>query len=48
LLGVVKDNPLFISISNEAEFREILYELETKYNAEHERVRKWLEEKRML
>lgn len=48
LLGAIKDGPLFNSIRNEREFREILYELEAKYNSEHERVRKWLEEQSML
>ena len=48
LLGVIKDDPLLNSIRNEPEFQEILYELEAKYNAEHERVRKWLDEQEIL
>jgi hypothetical protein len=37
-------NPLFSSIRNEPEFQQILKVMEAKYQAEHERVRKWLEE----
>lgn len=47
LLGVIKDDPLFNSIRNEPGFQEIINELEAKYNAEHERVRKWLVEQEM-
>jgi TolB-like protein/Tfp pilus assembly protein PilF len=44
LLGGLKDDPLFNSIRNETEFQVIEKDLEEKYQAEHERVRKWLEE----
>ena len=37
-------NPLFNSIRNEPEFQQIVRDVEAKYQAEHERVRKWLEE----
>ena len=43
-----KNNPLFDSIRDEAEFQQFLQDVEAKYQAEHERVRKWLEENEML
>jgi tetratricopeptide (TPR) repeat protein len=44
----IKDLPFFDSISNDPEVRQILGDLESKYQAEHERVRIWLEEQGML
>jgi len=44
----IKDDPMFESIRDESEFQQILAEVEAKYKAEHERVRKWLEENEML
>jgi TolB-like protein len=44
----LKDDPLFDSIRNEPEFQQILRDVEAKYQAEHERVKKWLEEQGML
>jgi len=38
----------FDSIRNEPEFQKIVSEIEAKYQAEHERFRKWLEENNML
>jgi hypothetical protein len=35
---------LFDSIRDEEEFKQIFRDVETKYQTEHERVRKWLEE----
>ncbi len=46
--GMLKYEPLFSSIRNEPEFQKILKDFEAKYQAEHERVRKWLEKKEML
>ncbi|OFY62491.1 MAG: hypothetical protein A2V64_01965 [Bacteroidetes bacterium RBG_13_43_22] len=43
-LTLIKNDPLFDSIKDEPQFREIVNSLESKYLAEHERVRKWLEE----
>jgi len=43
-----KLDPLFDSIRNEPEFQQIVRDVEAKYQAEHERVRKWLEENDML
>jgi TolB-like protein/Tfp pilus assembly protein PilF len=47
LWGVVliKKDPLFNSIRNEPEFQQIVREVEAKYQSEHTRVMKWLEEK---
>ena len=45
---LIKTDPLFESIRNEPEFQQIVREVEAKYQAEHERVRKWLEEQGML
>jgi TolB-like protein/Tfp pilus assembly protein PilF len=45
---IIKNEFLFDSIREEPEFQQILKEIETKYQAEHERVRQWLEENEML
>ena len=44
LVTWIKNDPSFDSIRNEPEFQKILRNMEAKYQAEHERVRKWLEE----
>ena len=44
----LKYDPLFASIRQEPRFQQIIKEVEFKYQAEHERVRKWLEEQKML
>ena len=44
LLSAIKNEPLFNPIRNDQEFQQIEGEMEAKYQAEHERVRKWLEE----
>jgi hypothetical protein len=43
-----KTDPLFDNIRDETEFQQIVRDVETKYLAEHERVRQWLEENDML
>jgi tetratricopeptide (TPR) repeat protein len=45
---LIKNDPLFKSISNEPEFQQIVRDIEGKYQAEHERVRKWLDGQGML
>jgi hypothetical protein len=40
----IKRNPMFISIRDDLEFKRIVKSWEEKYQAEHERVRKFLEE----
>ena len=44
----MKTDPLLNSIRNEPEFQQIARDIEAKYQAEHERVRKWLEEQGKL
>ena len=44
----IKNDPRFDSIRGEPEFQQIVKDVEAKYQAEHERVRKWLEENEML
>ena len=45
---VIKNDPLFENIRDEPEFQQIVRDVEAKYQAEHERVRQWLEENDML
>jgi tetratricopeptide (TPR) repeat protein len=45
---MIKNEPTFDSIRDEPEFQQIVIDVEAKYQAEHERVRKWLEEHGML
>jgi tetratricopeptide (TPR) repeat protein len=44
----LKFDPAFDSIRDEPEFQQIVRDVEAKYQAEHERVRQWLEENEML
>jgi tetratricopeptide (TPR) repeat protein len=44
----LKYDPPLASIRSEERFQKILRNYEAKYNAEHERVRKWLDEQGML
>jgi TolB-like protein len=44
----IKNDPCFESIRGEERLQKIVQNMETKYQAEHERVRKWLEEQGML
>jgi TolB-like protein len=48
MANLIKFDPLFNTIRNEPEFQKIVKDVEAKYQAEHERVRKWLEENNML
>ena len=47
-VSLVKHDPLFESIRNEDQFQKVIQNVEAKYQTEHERVRKWLEEQKML
>jgi len=47
-ISYAKNDPLFDNIRNEEQFQQILRNMEAKYQAEHERVKKWLEEQGML
>ncbi|HAQ18324.1 MAG TPA: hypothetical protein DCR40_03720 [Prolixibacteraceae bacterium] len=48
MVNLIKEDPLFDNMRNEPEFQLIVRDMEAKYQAEHERVRKWLEEQKML
>jgi TolB-like protein/Tfp pilus assembly protein PilF len=45
---LIKHDPYFDSFRNEERFQKIQKSVEAKYQAEHERVRKWLEKQGML
>jgi TolB-like protein/Tfp pilus assembly protein PilF len=46
--GYSEDNPYFISLLGDPEYQSIRAEIVAKYEAEHERVRQWLEENDIL
>jgi TolB-like protein/Tfp pilus assembly protein PilF len=41
---LIKNDPLLDSLRNDAEFQRILSEMSSKYQAEHERVQKWMDD----
>ena len=48
---MVKDlnyDPMFDSIRDELEFKQIVRDVEAKYEADHQRVREWLEENHII
>jgi TolB-like protein/Tfp pilus assembly protein PilF len=47
-LNYLKYDPWFDSMRDEPEFKKIVTEMEEKFKSEHERVKKWLEEKGLL
>jgi TolB-like protein len=47
-IGYAKHNPFIKSIRYNERYQKTLQNMEAKYQAEHERVRKWLEENDML
>lgn len=47
-VNLIKHDPLFNSIREEPRFQAIVKDVEAKYQAEHDRVGKWLEEQGML
>jgi len=44
----LRNDPLFDNIKDEPDFQQIVSDIEAKYQAEHERVRQWLEENDLL
>jgi TolB-like protein/AraC-like DNA-binding protein/Tfp pilus assembly protein PilF len=48
LIKDLKNDPLFENIRDEPEFQQIVKDVESKFQAEHERVRQWLEENDMI
>jgi len=48
LVTQIKNDPFFDSIRDEPEFQQLVRDVEAKYRAEHERVRKWQEDNDML
>ena len=48
MIANIKNDPLFDNIRGEPEFQQIVKDVEAKYQAEHERVRVWLEKEGML
>jgi len=48
MVSLIKTDPLFNSIRNEPEFQQITRDVETKYQEEHERVKRWLEEQAIM
>jgi Flp pilus assembly protein TadD len=47
-LTLLKNDPLFDNIKNEPGFLQIVKEMESKYQLEHERIKKWLIEHGMM
>ena len=47
-VNLIKNDPLFDSMRNESRFQAIVKDVEAKYQAEHDRVGKWLTEQGML
>ncbi|TAL59557.1 MAG: tetratricopeptide repeat protein, partial [Bacteroidetes bacterium] len=47
-VSLARYDPLFASIRNEKRFQKILENMWAKYQAEHEKVRRWLDENGML
>jgi TolB-like protein/AraC-like DNA-binding protein/Tfp pilus assembly protein PilF len=48
MVNLIKTDPLFNTIRNEPEFQQIVKDVEAKYEAEHDRVGKWLKEQGMM
>jgi TolB-like protein len=47
-ISFVENDPLYVSIRNEERFKKIVQDMKAKNQAEHERVRKWLEKQDKL
>jgi hypothetical protein len=48
IVRYIKYDPLFDSIRDEQKFQQIVRDIEAKYQTEHDRMHKWLEEQGML
>ena len=48
ITSYLRTDPLFDNIRDEPEFQQIVLDVEAKYQAEHEKVRQWLEENDLL
>ena len=48
MINIFRNDPLFSGIQKEDRFQKITQKVEAKYQAEHEKVGKWLEEQRKL
>ncbi|WP_163322093.1 helix-turn-helix domain-containing protein [Draconibacterium mangrovi] len=48
MVYLFKTDPLFNSIREEPDFKDIVANVETKYNTEHERIRVWFENNNVL
>jgi hypothetical protein len=46
--GPIKNDPLFESIKDEPQFQYIVSDVEAKYQAENDHVRKWIEAQEKL
>jgi tetratricopeptide (TPR) repeat protein len=42
-ISLTKNDPFFTGISDEERFKQVVKKMETAYQAEHERVKRWLE-----
>ena len=47
-ISLLKNDPMFDNIRQDERFQSIAEKMKARYQQEHERVRKWLEEQRML
>lgn len=48
IVQIIRIDPLFDSMRDEPRFQQILREVEAKYQAEHERIRQWMEDQDIL
>ena len=48
MVTCITNDPVFDSLRGDPQFQQIVRDVEAKYEAEHERVRQWLEENDML
>jgi hypothetical protein len=48
MVNVMSNDPMFDNLREEPQFQQILHDVESKTQAEHERVRHWMEENVIL